>query len=339
MHRPCRHWIASILIIVSMSATTGYAAPPLVNFQGFLADSTGQAVDDGVYALKFRIYGDSVGGAAIWETSGFVPLQTTGGIFNHLLGSTNTLPDSVFQNDYLWVGVTVNLDSETSPRTRLAAVPFAMQANRADTAAVALNKTTNAGELTAGVLATDRFSAFADLLSEGRIGVDTGAVAPGLHVHSAFSLANSIVRVENTDSISVALPFGTAQTSIKQLFVPAGLIGDFFRVSCAFAMTPATPNSANGSFLFKVEDFQVSQQGYDYLVIESTWLRVFQNRWQGAVHLTWWDTAGIGSTSYPAVNDDLDLSNGLLIELFGANTDVVNVTVHAGNLFLEYDVD
>jgi hypothetical protein len=49
------------------------------------------------------------------------------------LGSTNPLPDSFSNYDNLWVGITVDLDDEMTPRTPMISVPFALSAQYADT--------------------------------------------------------------------------------------------------------------------------------------------------------------------------------------------------------------
>ena len=125
---------ALVLGWIALVGVTQYAAaaPPLIHFQGYLTDSTSVAVEDDVYALRFRIYDDSIGGTILWESSGFVPLQTTNGLLNHLLGSTNTLPDSVFTVDDLWVGISIEAESEAVPRTRLVSVPFSMAVKSLD---------------------------------------------------------------------------------------------------------------------------------------------------------------------------------------------------------------
>lgn len=87
------------LFVVVLSICIFYdvlaAVPHQFSFQGVLKDSLGNAVADDVYAIKFRIYDDSTAGNILWETSGFVPIQTSHGLFQHILGSTNPIPDSL----------------------------------------------------------------------------------------------------------------------------------------------------------------------------------------------------------------------------------------------------
>jgi hypothetical protein len=113
--------------------------PHQISYQGILNDTSGRPVDDDVYAIKFTIYDDSVFGSALWETAGFVPIQTNKGLFQHVLGSTNPIPDSLAKYNNLWVGIKVNLEPELIPRTRLTSVPFSLKAQYADTATYSYN--------------------------------------------------------------------------------------------------------------------------------------------------------------------------------------------------------
>jgi hypothetical protein len=56
------------------------------------------------------------------------------GLFNVQLGWYTYLPDSLFEYDNRWLGVTVGDDLELSPQTRFISVPYAFHAYRADTA-------------------------------------------------------------------------------------------------------------------------------------------------------------------------------------------------------------
>lgn len=109
-------------------AATGI--PELINFQGkVVTKTTGTNVADDDYTFTFKIYSVSSGGVAIWtETK---TLTVTNGIFQTLLGDTTTLPGSVdFNTDTLYLGVEFDSDSEMSPRVRLAAVPYALNAGK-----------------------------------------------------------------------------------------------------------------------------------------------------------------------------------------------------------------
>jgi len=182
----CRAVGAALASLCIVSTTTWGTVPRLINYQGRLTDSTGVSVPDGNYSVTFRICEDSVGGNILWEEAGLVTVQ--GGLFSVILGSIILFPDSLFEEPDRWLEIKVGLDPEMTPRSRLTSMPFALQAaaaERADTAAVSLDKTVDASELVLGTLDPARFSAYGDLVSEARIGIDTGQVAPGDHSHAA----------------------------------------------------------------------------------------------------------------------------------------------------------
>ncbi len=113
---------------------TAYAAPNYqINYQGKLTDSAGTAVADGTYQIVFKLYTASSGGTAIWtETySGANKITVTSGLFSTMLGSLTSL-SSVDFNQTLYLGVTVESDSEMTPRKILGAVPAAFQADKLD---------------------------------------------------------------------------------------------------------------------------------------------------------------------------------------------------------------
>ena len=128
-----RRIIMIIGIAVILFSISNAEVPHLISYQGILKDSTGEVVEDNVYALKFSIYNDSTEGLLLWESEGYVPLQITNGLFQHVLGSTNPIPDSISSFSSLWLGVAIGLESEL-PRTQIVSVPFSISAQYADTA-------------------------------------------------------------------------------------------------------------------------------------------------------------------------------------------------------------
>jgi len=127
-------FLISLVMVYALLPVSYAEVPPAFSYQGILKDTAGAPVEDDVYAIKFAIYEDSVAGSLLWETSGFVPIQTRDGLFEHVLGATNPIPDSIARYDGLWVGFRVNLEAEMTPRTQLTSVPFALSAEYADTA-------------------------------------------------------------------------------------------------------------------------------------------------------------------------------------------------------------
>lgn len=114
--------LLTILAIVAPHPL-GAAVPSTMSYQGVLTNDAGQPLPDGSYNLTFRLYATAIGGAAVWvETQNSVALSK--GVFAVTLGSSTPLSLS-FDNP-LWLGISVGTDPELSPRTALAAAPYAL---------------------------------------------------------------------------------------------------------------------------------------------------------------------------------------------------------------------
>ena len=124
--------LMSILVIVSCLSfvtSSNAAIPHVMNYQGKAMDRNTSAPLNGNYNLTFRIYNTPTGGAAKWaETQ--TNIAITNGVFQVLLGSATPL-NLAFDEDY-WISLEINTDTEMSPRTRLASVPYAYKADKAN---------------------------------------------------------------------------------------------------------------------------------------------------------------------------------------------------------------
>jgi len=126
-----------ILALTLFSSMLWAEVPRYINYQGRLTDSTGNPLDTTV-SMVFTIYDDSTGGNAKWsETHSSV--EVAEGLFDVVLGSVDTLYDSVFNAADRFLGLAVGGNPEITPRTRVVSVAYAYRAASADTAAVALS--------------------------------------------------------------------------------------------------------------------------------------------------------------------------------------------------------
>jgi len=154
----------SVLVILVLLAGLSLAGiPRLINYQGMLTDNSGNPLS-GSYNLTFKIYGQASGGSALWTgTHNGVSVQN--GLFNVILGSTSPIPSSIFDDTLRYLGITVGVDPELSPRIRLISVGYAYRAQVADSAAVAGSGGAGGGWVDAG--ATVRLQTATDKVGIG----------------------------------------------------------------------------------------------------------------------------------------------------------------------------
>ena len=108
---------------------------PVVTMQGFLTDSTGRALSDGIYATKFRIYDDPTGGTLLWEESHDLILDH--GLYDAFLGSKIPI-DLAFDKDY-WLNVEVEGVALLQPRLRVGHSFVSLKALKSDSSVFAEN--------------------------------------------------------------------------------------------------------------------------------------------------------------------------------------------------------
>ena len=172
-------------------------ASPLLHFQGRLLDpATGNPKPNGAYGMTFRLYNLAVGGAPLWSETKSVVVEN--GLFDTYLGDTAALNSAHFDGSDLWLGITVGADPEAVPRQRVAHVAYALYAVNAGFARDAdrvdghdagefaqVTHSHSAADIQSGSLANARFSAYADLVDESKIGASAGQVAAGDHQHDS----------------------------------------------------------------------------------------------------------------------------------------------------------
>ncbi len=99
--------------------------PPIINYQGYLADKNGIPVT-GPLQMTFSIYDVPEGGIPLWtETQNVVVSK---GLYSAILGSSNALTADITASSLLHFGVKVGDDAEMVPRQRLASSVFSLKA-------------------------------------------------------------------------------------------------------------------------------------------------------------------------------------------------------------------
>ncbi|MFC1475301.1 hypothetical protein ACFLQG_01505 [Candidatus Zixiibacteriota bacterium] len=129
-HRIILFTILVLLICGVNTAPVIADVPQVINYQGRLTDTSGDPLNSTVQ-ISFTIFDG--GGASKW-TEIHSSVVVSDGLFNVLLGTTNPIPDSIFNHPDRYLGMKVGGDGELTPRTKLTSVPYAMRSSQADTA-------------------------------------------------------------------------------------------------------------------------------------------------------------------------------------------------------------
>ena len=172
---------AIILGVLFMIAPLCLAAPNAMNFQGRLADSSGAAVPDGNYDMRFLIFEVETGGSGsqLWEE--YQEVAVTDGVYNVTLGQGTPVVGSfdaaLFSGDDRWLEVWVEGEA-LSPRQKLASVAYALEADTVDgvhaadleeSSEIVTAIASHAGDSSAHHAKTTSFSELTDSASDAQI--------------------------------------------------------------------------------------------------------------------------------------------------------------------------
>ncbi|MCB1047897.1 MAG: hypothetical protein KDC10_11930 [Calditrichaeota bacterium] len=154
-------------------------APDRVDFQGRLADSGGSPLDS-TLSIHFSLYDVETGGTSLWNES--VVTEVVGGLFHVLLGAYSPLDASLFSGPNRWIGLTVGDDAEMTPRVRVGAVPYALQAGAGDN----MGNHTATQNITLGnrSISGDGDNEGIYISSEGKVGINISNPSTELGIYS-----------------------------------------------------------------------------------------------------------------------------------------------------------
>ncbi len=121
-----------IMCALILDTTISLAAVPgLISYQGRLTTPSGAPVADGAYLIKFQIYDSAVGGSVLWN-SNYQSVQAKDGLYTYLLGQDVPFPSGLFTGGNRWLGITVGVDPELTPRMQFVATGYAIASQNAD---------------------------------------------------------------------------------------------------------------------------------------------------------------------------------------------------------------
>lgn len=143
---------AALLLAAALVSVGVAQVPQLINYQGRLTDAADDPVANDTYEVTFRIYDE--GSTERW--SEVHNIATTNGLFSVKLGSNGSpLDESVFNYAECWLGITVAGDPELVPRTRLITVPYAFEAQEAQSALTVADNAITSLKIANGEVMTD----------------------------------------------------------------------------------------------------------------------------------------------------------------------------------------
>ncbi len=126
-----------MLLALLAAATSAFAAPTTLTYQGRLLDAAGGAIV-GEHSLTLNLYDGANTGSAGWSETHTLIFDE--GYFHVVLGTASVLDaDLLATHDYL--SLTVDDGGELS-RQQVHSVPFAMNATAADSAETAVSAET-----------------------------------------------------------------------------------------------------------------------------------------------------------------------------------------------------
>jgi hypothetical protein len=122
---------AAASIVVFHAPARGANVPLFLAEQGRLSDNNGNPITNSSVSFAFAIYSQATGGTALW-TEVERPIALDSGFYSQLLGTITPLSRAIFATGTpLYVGITVGVDQEMTPRQTLSTIPYAFVANNA----------------------------------------------------------------------------------------------------------------------------------------------------------------------------------------------------------------
>lgn len=132
MHWSQIRWVPGLVALLCAGSLAHAQVPSILNQQGVITDPAGVAAS-GLFTLTFSLYDQEADGQLLWQEV-HDPVQVQGGVFNVILGMQEPLEPALFAaNPSIWSEIQVDTEAPM-PRTRAAAVIYALLASSAASA-------------------------------------------------------------------------------------------------------------------------------------------------------------------------------------------------------------
>lgn len=116
--------VASFLLLLAISSEA--QVPNLINFQASI-----EGLDANTASVTFKIYDEFTGGNLLWEETHSNLTILGGNTIHVLLGSEDPFDSDLFVGENRYLSISIN-GEETTPRSRITSVAYALQAQTAN---------------------------------------------------------------------------------------------------------------------------------------------------------------------------------------------------------------
>jgi len=131
MRRPQGAVLGVLTCLFAAAGIVTAEVPRVINYQGRLTEADGSSLT-GEHTVTFRVYDAETKGTQLWEESHPITLTVQdNGIYSIVLGSLTPFGTLDF-NKPLWLALEVDAEGEMTPRQRLTAVGYAINADTLD---------------------------------------------------------------------------------------------------------------------------------------------------------------------------------------------------------------
>jgi len=267
------------LLTLHLAVAASAATLPLkINFQGKLLDPADNSPRNGAVNMQFRVYAAPSGGSALWTepASGWSSVQVNNGVFSVQLGTTVALTHDLFTSASAYLGVTVQGDTEMSPRQQLAMSAYAFTAGQlASGGDVPVRAGTGYSTFTtAGHLLVPESVVASTISLRGSLNASSATLTLGgdnqysLHTGSGIYVASGTLTVQGSGGVAVRYGV-TASTAI---FTSSVTARQFYGIGATTAAFKPSDESVASSIALQDDDHLVLPIGasetwvYDALV-------------------------------------------------------------------------
>ncbi len=128
--------LAMVFVMLAGAMAQATSVPPLVNYQGMLADADGKPLT-GTKKIEFSLYDAAMGGNKVWGPQVFDSVPLVNGMFNVILSVAEDGKSSIaeaFGAKDRYLGIKVGDEAELAPRQQILSAPFAINAENAKNA-------------------------------------------------------------------------------------------------------------------------------------------------------------------------------------------------------------